>query len=149
MATAVDDLVDLATAGRRLGVDRRLVNVLVLEGRLPAHRLGQRWYVAAAALEEFAQHYKRPTRGREPLRPETARPVLDALLACDGATVAQLAELVCRPKRTVLGWVQMLDQKGLVERQRGRGPRDPDRCRITDHGRTFCRGKEPGAAGSG
>ncbi len=146
MAIGVDEVVDLATAGRRLGVDRRLVNVLVLEGRLPAHRLGQRWYIAADALEEFAQSYTRPTRGREPLRPEMARPVLEALYEHQGATVGELAELVGRPRRTVLGWVQMLDEEGLVERQRGRGSRDPDRCFLTEDGRTFCRGEEPSRA---
>lgn len=148
MATAVDDLVDLAAAGRRLGVDRRLVNVLVLEGRLPAHRLGQRWYVTSATLEEFARHYTRPTRGREGLQPETARSVVEALADRPGATVGELAQVVGRPKRTVLGWVQMLDEEGLVERRRGRGPRDPDRCYLTDDGRTFCEGGET-AAGSG
>jgi excisionase family DNA binding protein len=142
VATRVDEVVDLATAGRRLGVDRRLVNILVLEGRLPAHRLGQRWYVAADALEEFAQSYTRPSRGREPLRPEAARPVLEALVERPGATVGELAELAGRPRRTVLGWVQMLDEEGLVRRQRGRGSRDPDRCFLSDDGRTFCGGGE-------
>jgi hypothetical protein len=118
----------------------------VLQGRLPAHRLGQRWYIPADALEEFAQSYTRPTRGREPLRPEMARPVLEALHDHPGATVGELAELVGRPRRTVLGWVQMLDEEGLVERQRGRGSRDPDRCFLTEDGRTFCKGEEPSRA---
>jgi excisionase family DNA binding protein len=149
VATAVDDLVDLATAGRRLGVDRRLVNVLVLEGRLPAHRLGQRWYVTAEALEEFARHYTRPSRGRERLQPEMARPVVEAVADHPGATVGELAELVGRPKRTVLGWVQMLDEEGLVERRRGRGSRDPDHCFLTEDGRAFCEGGQGAVADDG
>jgi excisionase family DNA binding protein len=144
----VDDLVDLATAGRRLGVDRRLVNLLVLEGRLPAHRLGQQWYVASDALEAFARTYRRPANwGREPMGPETAKPVLMALQDHGGATVAELAEAVARPKRTVLGWVQMLEKKGLVERQRGRGSRAPDRCFLTNDGRAFCEGGHTAVAG--
>jgi hypothetical protein len=57
----------------------------------------QHWYIALDALEEFAQSYTRPTRGREWLRPEAARPVLEALSEHEGATVGQLAELVDRP----------------------------------------------------
>lgn len=138
MTTVIDDLLDLATAGRRLGIDRRFVNILVLEGRLPARRLGQRWYIEAQAFENFAASYARSTRGRAALRPEAVRPLLNLLLTRSGATVRDLAEELSQPRRTVLGWVQMLDEEGLVRRQRGRGSRDPDRCFLTDAGQAFC-----------
>lgn len=142
MTTVIDDLVDLAMAGRRLGIDRRLVNIFVLDGRLPARRLGQRWYIEAQALENFAASYARPTQGRAALRPEAVRPLLTLLLDREGATVQDLAEELNHPRRTVLGWVQMLEEEGLVRRRRGRGSRDPDRCFLTDHGQAFCGTKE-------
>ncbi len=142
--------IDLPTAARRLGINRITANLLVLEGRLPAHKLGQRWLIDEDDFERFATTYQPdPKRGREPLRPEAARPVLEALCDHDGATVGELAEVIGRPRRTVLGWVQMLDEEGLIERRRGRGSRDPDRCVITEDGRTFCRRGEGSAAGAG
>lgn len=145
MATGVDELLDLATAGRHLGIDRRLMNDLVLERRLPAHRLGQRWFVSRAELEEFARTYTKPTLAPGWPGPEGTRPVLEALDAHPGATVRDLAERLGRPRRTILGWVQMLDQEGLVERHRGRS-QSPDRCFLTDKGRTFCKGGRPSRA---
>jgi DNA-binding MarR family transcriptional regulator len=143
-------LIDLPTAARRLGINRITANLLVLEGRLPAQKLGQRWVIDEEEFARFAASYQPDkNRGREPLRPEAARPVLEALHDHQGATVGELAQLVGRPRRTVLGWVQMLDEEGLVERRRGRGSRDPDRCFLTEDGRTFCKGGEGAVVGDG
>ena len=134
--------VELATAARRLGVSRSTVNGFLLEGRLPAQRVGQRWIIATADLERFAATYSADhRRGPDRLRPEITLPVIKALQEHPGATVQQLAQLVQRPRRTVLGWIQMLDAEGLVSRQRGRS-QDPDRCHLTQAGQGFLLGEE-------
>ncbi len=134
--------IDLPTAARRLGVTRITANGFVLEGWLPARRVGQRWFITVDDLERFAATRSGDSRrGPQRLRPENALPVLEALHDHPGATVQELADLIQRPRRTVLGWIQMLDGEGLVSRKRG-SSRDPDRCHLTEAGRRFLHRKE-------
>jgi excisionase family DNA binding protein len=58
------DQLTLAEAASRLGVSRRRVEAMVLNGQLPAERLGHQWVVAAASVRTLDH-----TMWREPGRP--------------------------------------------------------------------------------
>jgi len=131
--------VDLSAAARRLGVTRKGANVLVLEGQLPARKWGQRWMVDKADLERFAANYRPVRRGARPaLRPEHLRAVLDLIADHPGISALEVAEVLGRARRTVLGWMQYLDREGLVERRREDwDPKDPAHCYLTEAGHVF------------
>jgi excisionase family DNA binding protein len=134
-----ESFVDLSTAAQRLGITRITVNKLVLDRRLPARRWGQRWMVDRADLERFAETY-RPDRGKAvhaPLHPEHLRNAMKVVRENPGITVAGVAERIGRARRTVLGWMQLLDREGLIERRRGWDPKDPASCFLTEAGEAF------------
>jgi excisionase family DNA binding protein len=135
--TSPQDLLDAPAVARRLGLSRVTVNASILAGELPATRLGQRWFVTEEALLAWAPHA--PTPGPRAPLPSTARSmnaILGILADCEDATVAELAAQLGASRRTVLGHVQALDRRGLIERRhRSNDPKDPHRCRLTDAGR--------------
>lgn len=138
-ATRDESFVDLSTAAHRLGITRITANKLVLERRLPARRWGQRWMVDREDLERFATTYRPdPAKVVHPaLHPEHLRGAMQVIHEHPGITVAGLAESVGRARRTVLGWMQLLDREGLIERRRGWDPKDPASCFLTDAGEAF------------
>lgn len=134
-----ESFVDLSTAAQRLGITRITANKLVLERRLPARRWGQRWMVDRADLERFAETY-RPDPGKvvhPALQPAHLRGAMRIIQQNPGITVAGVAESVGRARRTVLGWMQLLDREGLIERRRGWDPKDPASCFLTEAGEVF------------
>jgi excisionase family DNA binding protein len=65
----LSDLLSLDQAAERLGVSRRRVEAMVLNGQLPAERLGRQWVVSPQAVRRTAG--VRSAGGR-PVRPEKA-----------------------------------------------------------------------------
>jgi hypothetical protein len=139
-----ESFVDLRTVARRLGLSRQGANVLVLDGRLPARRWGDRWMIEKGDLERFATTYTPVRRGaKPPLSAEKLRPVLQLLAERPGVSASDLAQHLGRARRTVLGWMQYLDQLGLVERRREEwDPKDPAHCYLTAAGNAFVAGEE-------
>lgn len=136
-----EELLDLATAARRLGLGRPWLNVLVLQGRLPAERRGQQWFIRRQDFDAFADSYH---PRNSPLG--VTYPAFVAVAEREGATVEDVAGILGRPKRTVLDWLQTLDRRGLVERRRGHHPRDPAHCYLTAAGRDLYRKEQAGEA---
>jgi excisionase family DNA binding protein len=126
-----DEYLDLYTAAQRLGFARATLNVFVLQGRLPAERWGRQWFVRRDDLEAFADVYYPSGAAREL---GSAYVAFVGVAERPGITVEELATLLGRPKRTVLGWLQDLDRRGLVERRRRNQSRDPARCFLTEAG---------------
>ncbi|MGH9023314.1 MAG: helix-turn-helix domain-containing protein, partial [Acidimicrobiia bacterium] len=87
-ALAGQELLDLHGAARRLGLSRVWVNVMVLQGRLPAQRIGQQWVIRGADLDSFADTY-RPQGVAGQLG--TAYPALVAVGKSQGTTVQAVA----------------------------------------------------------
>lgn len=51
-------------AAIKIGVDERHVRLLLDQGKLKGQKVGGRWIVSAAAVENFTRH---PTKGRPKL----------------------------------------------------------------------------------
>jgi excisionase family DNA binding protein len=144
-AAATGELIDLPTAARRLGISRRALNLLVLDGRVRARKLGQRWVISSHDFDEFVPTYQR--RHGLPPEPEVAYPALRLLGEQEGATVAHVSAELGIKRRRALEWLQRLEADGLIERRRGSNPNQPARCYLTTAGRDFYRkelaGQEP------
>lgn len=126
-----DEYLDLYAAAERLGFARATLNVFVLQGRLPAERWGRQWFVRREDLEAFADAYYPSGAAREL---GSSYAALAGVAERPGITVEELAALLDRPRRTVLGWLQALDRRGLVERRRRNESSDPARCFLTEAG---------------
>lgn len=144
LAERQETFVDLSSAARRLGVSRNTANKLVLARRLPARRWGQQWMVERADLERFAETFRPDPRKivNPTLHPEQLRDAMRVIQENPGITVAELAQRVGRARRTVLGWMQLLDREGFVERRRGWDSKDPAACFLTEAGDAFLTGEE-------
>lgn len=127
-----DEYLDLHAAAKRLGFARATVNVFVLQGRLPAQRWGRQWFVRRDDLEAFADTYYPSGAARDLGSAYTA---FVGVAEQPGVTAEELADLLDRPKRTVLEWLQALDRRGLVERRRRNESSDPARCFLTEVGK--------------
>lgn len=125
------DYLDLWTAAERLGLGRSAMNVFVLQGRLPAERRGRQWFIRRDDLDVFADSYYPSGAARELGSRYSA---LVGVAERPGITVEELATLLDRPRRTVLGWLQALDRRGLIERRRRNESSDPARCFLTEAG---------------
>lgn len=131
-----NQLLDVPTAARQLGLARTTLNESILAGRLQATRIGQRWVITPDDLRRYAtQHPPAPATQPNPHAEHARRAVLGALADRDGATVAQLADALATPRRTILAYTQALDWDRLIERRRGRDPKDPHHCWLTRAGR--------------
>jgi excisionase family DNA binding protein len=125
---------DLYSAAERLGLGRSAVNLFVLQGRLPALRRGRQWFVRAEDLDAFADTY-RPSGAAGALG--SAYMAFAGVAERPGITVEELAGLLGRPRRTVLGWLQLLDRRGLIERRRRNESSAPAQCYLTESGMTL------------
>lgn len=125
------DELDLWTAAERLGLGRAALNVFVLQGRLPAQRRGRQWFVRPEDLDAFADAYY-PSGAAGKLG--STYPAFAGVAERPGITVEELATLLGRPRRTVLGWLQALDRRGLIERRRQNESRAPAQCFLTGTG---------------
>jgi hypothetical protein len=132
MESIFDDLIDLPSAAQYTGFSGNALLVRIRHGHLPARQIGRRWFIHRDHVEAIAAERRRGPFAR-------AYPVLTALADHDGATVEELARIVGRPKRTVLGWLKDLDLAGLVERRRSNDPRSPASCSLTESGWDFYR----------
>lgn len=124
---STDGLLDIAQAAEAAGITPGALHGLIRRRKVPAERIGGRCFVRVQDIQEIAAQ-----RRRGALAPAYA--VLMALGENSGATAEELAALLNRPKRTVLGWLQDLDRDELVERRRGERPREPARCFLTPTG---------------
>jgi len=123
-----DGLLDIVQAAEAAGTTYAALHGLIRRRKLAAERICGRWFVRAEEVERIAIE-----RRRGSLAPAYA--VLFALGDSGvDASVEELATLLERPRRTVLGWVQDLDREHFVERHRGDNPRDPARCSLTEAG---------------
>lgn len=151
---STDGLLDIAQAAETAGITPGALHGLIRRRKVPAQRIGGRCFVRIEDLEEIVVR-----RRRGALAPAYA--VLMALgERGDAATVEELATLLNRPRRTVLGWVQDLDWANLIQRHRGDDPREPARCSLTKTGWELYRkeravrgdrvaGREPDRSGGG
>jgi excisionase family DNA binding protein len=139
--------VDVPTAAKRLGIERTTLNRIILAGGLPATRYGQRWLIDESDLKRFeAKRLESPPPLRYGKAPSPGRhEILHLLATHGGATVAELAELVVAPKRSVLQWVQYHEEHGHLIRQRDPGPKEPHHCWLTDAGRRAATQPPPAA----
>jgi DNA-binding MarR family transcriptional regulator len=123
----VDELVDLRTAADVAGMTVEGVARHVRSRRLPARRIGHKWFVRRDDLHVFI-------RSRRLGREEGQRLILASLAEQEGATVEQLATLFDCPRRSVLEWLQSLDRQGLIERRRKNRSQAPAHCFLTEDG---------------
>lgn len=125
---STDGFLDIAQAAEVAGITPGALHGLIRRRKVPAERIGGRCFVRAEDIERIAVQ-----RRRGPLAPAYAV-LLTLGESGAAATVEELATLLQRPRRTVLGWVQDLDRDNLVERRRGDDPREPARCSLTKAG---------------
>lgn len=115
----ITDLLGLPEVARRLGVQRGTVNQFVRNGRLPARRLGQLWYVERKVLEEFAETYepRRLKRGQRQTSNTDSRERVARLLAeWQAATADELAVGVGLHPGNVRKHLVILASAGVAER---------------------------------
>lgn len=132
-----DQIVDATAAGRLAGIGRQTVLDYIRRGELEATRLGQHWAIRRSDVDALA------TRVKEEKRANTAektgrQAALEASLAYlaehPGAVVAELSEALGASRRASLGYLQVLEYRGLVERCPQRRPDHPYRCYLTEAG---------------
>ena len=143
MAIAVEELeasavLPLSLVAHQLGVDRRQVCDFVHSGEVQATKMGQQWFIAASQIPKLQELFAgESTESQERRLESIATELVPFISRHPQCTVRDLSELTHRPRRTILGWVQALDQEGLITRERDIHPRDPFRCSLTKKGEDF------------
>lgn len=132
-----DEVLPLTTAAQERGVTREQLWNLVHSGRLQAKRYGQLWFVRVSDLDAIDYATLATTKGAitGTKLVEVSNMVLPLIAERSGITVNDICDHLGRPRRTVLGWLQILEQAGRITRVREGSSRAPARCYLTDLGR--------------
>ena len=127
-----EELLDVRRAASMLGVSLYFLRKWINQGTLPAQRLGQHWLLRRSDVEALVAHLG---AGPAPFIARTShRQVLNVIAETPGIHVADIAARLGKSRRSVLGYVQDLDQAGLVERRATANPRLPQPCYLTEAG---------------
>lgn len=129
-------MISLPEVAERVGLHRATVNQMVHDGRLPAERVGPRWFVRASDFREFRDSYRRPPNApeRAPARPRPSVEVLGLLREWRDASVAELAEVTPMHIGNIRKHLRLAESQGLAYRD------DTGSWHLTEEGHTYAQG---------
>lgn len=118
-----------------LGVTRHAVHQFIRDGRLPAWRANQSWFIWRSDLEAFDHVLPPNSRAGCPNKAveRAEAQALRVIAEHPGITVVGLSEITGEVRGTALTRLQRLERHGLIVRTPG-AVRTPHQCHLTDAG---------------
>ncbi len=132
------DLIGLPEVARRVGLHRATINEMVIDGRLPACRLGPHWFVRREDVETLERSYVRPKNSPRRKR-DTDSPsqwqheILTRLSQWGDATACELHAVIKLHIGNIRKHLCLLEAEGLVVRDEyGSWRLTPEGSRLTN-----------------